>query len=219
MIKAIVFDCDGLIIDTETPHYEAFCSVYRKYGADLPLEIYVQCVGSSFDRFNPYDYLQECVGRPFDTVEVEQAVVKKFDELMVRQSLLPGVRKYLQEAKQLGLRIGLASSSDSNWVNGFLTQHHIVDFFDTIQTKDKVKQVKPDPELYVRAVEALGVSGREAVAFEDSSNGLKAAKAAGLHCVVVPNAITSHLEFEGYDLKLRSMEEISLAEVIQEVNL
>lgn len=218
MIKAIVFDCDGLLIDTETAYYKAFRHVYRQHGVDLPLEVYLQCVGTSFDHFDPYDYLQQCVGRPLDLRKVEQAVVDKRDALIAEQSLLPGVEMYLQEAKRLGLKIGLASSSDLQWVEGHLSRVGVLDYFHTLQTKDKVAQVKPDPELYVRALQHLGVTGEEAIAFEDSAHGLHAAKAAGLHCVIVPNSITTSLTFEGYDLRLRSMADMPLPEVIAKMN-
>lgn len=217
MIKAVVFDCDGLLIDTETPTYEALRGVYREYGAELPLEIYVRCVGSSFDHFNPYHYLEECIQQSVDHTAVKQAMETKREQILSEQCLLPGVEAYLQEAKRLGLMIGLASSSDSEWVKGHLQKHGIVHYFDTIQTSDRVRKVKPDPELYVQALHNLGVTGREAIAFEDSANGLMAAKAAGMNCVIVPNHVTANLTFEQYDLRLNSMEDMPLAEVIGKV--
>lgn len=217
MIQAIVFDCDGLIIDTEMPYYEAFREVYQGHGVDLPLETYVQCVGSSFDQFNPYDYLEECIGRPIRQREVEQAVEEKRDERIAQQSLLPGVHSYLQDAKRMGLKVGLASSSSFPWVESHLKNHRIFDYFDTIQTGDQVTEVKPNPELYRRALRQLGVEGKEAIALEDSSNGLQAAKAAGMHTVVVPNAVTANLTFEGYDVRLRSLAEMPLAELIKKI--
>lgn len=217
MIQAIVFDCDGLLIDTEMPYYEAFREVYQEHGVDLPLETYVQCVGSSFDQFNPYDFLQECIGRPIRKKEVEQVVQEKRDERIAQQSLLPGVQSYLQDAKEMRLKIGLASSSSFSWVESHLKKHRIFDFFDTIQTKDHVEEVKPNPELYRRALDQLGIEGNEAIALEDSSNGLQAAKAAGMYTVVVPNAVTANLTFEGYDLKLHSLEDMSLAELIAKI--
>ncbi|EGL83229.1 Haloacid dehalogenase domain protein hydrolase [Caldalkalibacillus thermarum TA2.A1] len=133
------------------------------------------------------------------------------------ETLRPGVLAYLQEAKQLGLKVGLASSSSHQWVMEHLERYNIAHYFDSIHTADTVKQVKPHPELYEQAVNALGVSADEAVAFEDSLNGLKAAKSAGLYCVIVPNPTTAALPFEGFDLRLQSMEELSLQEVINRI--
>lgn len=215
MIRAIVFDCDGLIVDTETPGYEAFREVYKQYGVDLPLDVYVQCVGSSFDRFDPFNYLEACIQKPIDRERVEQLVRQTFLKFVSRQTLLPGVKSYLQSAKQMGLKIGLASSSNREWVEEYLNRFDITRYFDSIHTADDVKRVKPDPELYIQAIDSLGVSGEEAVAFEDSINGLKAAKGAGMHCVIVPNPVTAHLPFEQYDLKLNSMADMPLNEVIQ----
>lgn len=217
MIKAIVFDCDGLLIDTETAYYKAFRDVFQQYGVDLPLDVYLNCVGTSFDHFNPYDYLQERVGRSLDIEAVEQEVVRKRDELNAQQSLMPGVEAYLREAKRTGLKIGLASSSSSGWIEEHVGRCGALHYFDTIQTKDKVSEVKPNPELYLRALHELGVSGEQAIAFEDSAHGLNAAKAAGMHCVIIPNSITSHLTFADYDLRLRSMADMPLTEVIEAI--
>lgn len=215
MIKAIVFDFDGLILDTETPSFEAFREVYKEYGVELKLETYAQCIGTSDDVFNPYTYLSECLGRVIE----KEVVREKFDinrkGLLERLELRPGVVDYLETATRMGLKIGLASSSSKDWIQPKLEHFGIAHFFESLQTKDVVANVKPDPELYLKSLEALGVAGSEAIAFEDSLNGLTAAKQAGLHCVVVPNDVTGHLPFAEHDLLISSMKEKSLEEVVE----
>jgi putative hydrolase of the HAD superfamily len=167
MIKAVIFDCDGLLIDTETPWYEAFREIYREYQVDLPLEMYAQCIGNSdFAQFNPYDYLEESINRKVDRKVIDRRIQEIHTSIMKDQKLLPGVENYLKRAKELGLKIGLASSSRRVWVEEHVKTHQIHHFFDTIHTKDEVEYVKPHPELYLQAIQALGVEKREVIAFK-----------------------------------------------------
>ncbi|TCZ79485.1 HAD family hydrolase [Paenibacillus albiflavus] len=216
-MKAIVFDFDGLIMDTETPCYDAFREVYREYGVDLPLETFAQCIGTSNDVFNPVTYLSECLGRLIEEEVVQEQFLAKYNAKVESIELRPGVLDYLEAATRLGIKIGLASSSQMDWIIPKLKRCGIADYYISVRTKDHVTRVKPDPELYLQSLEALGVSGSEAIAFEDSLNGLRAAKQAGLHCVVVPNDVTRHLPFAEHDLLLNSMKEKSLEEVITEI--
>lgn len=217
MIKAIVFDFDGLVIDTETPAYEAFRDVYLTYGVELSLNTYAQCIGTSFAVFNPFNYLVEQLGSEVDMETVKRQVDERHHMLLEQATLRPGVLEYLNDAREGGLRIGLATSSPLSWINPYFDRFELRPYFDSITTADEVANVKPDPELYLKSLEKLNVSGNEAIAFEDSLNGLRAAKAAGLHCTVVPNPSTRHFPFENHDLKLESMDEMSLADVIRRI--
>lgn len=220
MIKAIIFDCDGLLIDTETPWYIAFREIYEEHQVDLPLEMYAQCIGNSdFLQFNPYDYLEKCCKRKVDRNVIDRRVQEIHTRIMKDQTLLPGVENYLKRAQELGLKIGLASSSRRAWVEEHIKAHQIHHFFNTIHTKDEVECVKPHPELYLQAIQALGVEKHEVIAFEDSLNGLKAAKEAGIQCVIVPNEVTSCLPFENYDLRLSSMAELELEKVLETISI
>jgi HAD superfamily hydrolase (TIGR01509 family) len=121
---------------------------------------------------------------------------------------------YLEAAKEMGLKIGLASSSTRSWVTGHLERIGLLHYFETVKTSDDVEQVKPNPALYLEAAKALGVKPEEAVAFEDSLNGAKAAKAAGMYCVVIPNPVTKHMNFEETDLVLESLAEKELHQLL-----
>ena len=124
---------------------------------------------------------------------------------------------FSREAKSMGLKIGLATSSNREWVTLFLKELNLLEYFDVIQTRDDVEKVKPDPALYRNVINYFGIDPSEAIAFEDSANGAKAAVAAGLKCVIVPNKITENLTFDHYDRRLTSMKEKELSEVIREV--
>lgn len=208
MIKAIVFDFDGTIIDTETAWFIAFREHYKEHGVELTLEQYSGCIGTSLHKFNPYEYLMAELNLPIDRDAFRQSVRSLHAELMEREEVRAGIATYLEQAKAAGLRIGLASSSERVWVDRFLRQLGLTDYFACIRTADDVGKVKPDPELYLQTLDCLGAKPEEAIAIEDSPNGLKAALAAGMHCVVVPNAITKHLEFEQSSYRLGCLTEL-----------
>lgn len=217
-IKAVVFDFDGLILDTETPSYEAFDRVYREHGAELPLEMFARCVGTSFAAFDPYAYLEEILGKPLERELIETRYKEIYSAIVQESSILPGVRENLARARELGLAVGLASSSSWGWIEPLLTRHGLLDRFDSFQTKDKVKRIKPDPELYLASLSELGVHGHEAVSFEDSLNGFTAARAAGMRTVVIPNSVTRHLTFSGADLQLESMADMTLDSLLERLD-
>lgn len=214
MIKGIVFDFDGLIIDTESLWYSAFNEVLQDYGMELPVEVFAQCVGTSDEALHAF--IEEKLGA--ESIETIVKLARENHSLKTEQlEIRDGVKEYLTEAKTAGLQIGLASSSHREWVEGFLKKLGIRDYFSVIKTGDEVERIKPDPTLYLLAIEALGVAPQEAVAFEDSPNGARAATAAGLHCVIVPNESTKDLPFDKYSMRLESMAEVSLSEVIRQL--
>ncbi|TDF99559.1 HAD family hydrolase [Paenibacillus piri] len=214
MIKAIVFDFDGLIIDTETPEYESFRAMYADYGMELTLDVWGQCVGTDGSLFEPYTHLEQCLGSPYDREAARSLRRLRYAERMREVQPRPGVTDYLKEAQTLGLQIGLASSSSQAWVTGYLKQYGLLDYFKCIRTKEHVAKVKPDPALYIQALSCLGVQPEEAVAFEDSPNGSLAAKTAGMYCVIVPNDVTATLVFGEHDLRLSAMSDMPLSETI-----
>ncbi|MEF3301658.1 HAD family hydrolase [Paenibacillus sp. GYB003] len=218
MIKALVFDFDGLILDTETNEYHAYAEAYRHHGAELPLERWSKVIGTDMlSVFDPLDDLEQRVGNPVDRERFRAMRRKLFEERMEREQLRPGVVSTLEQARRLGLAIGLASSSSSEWVIGYLEKFAIRDYFSVIRTRDYVAKVKPDPELYVQAVDRLGVLPEEALAFEDSPNGALAARRAGLHCVIVPNSVTESLPFGEHSKRIASMEGLDLSRLLEEL--
>lgn len=216
LIKGLVFDFDGLILDTETVTYQSLQWLYSQYGQSLSLEIWGECIGTDHD-FDPVVYLKEIAELETSEEELRRAYLERFHELIAQEGPLPGVVDYLKGAKAMGLGLAVASSSPSDWVHGFLKEKGLLEWFDAICTADDVEIVKPDPALYRLAVQRLGIAPHEAVAFEDSPNGALAAVRAGLYCVVIPNSVTQNLAFGEYDLKLTAMSDLPLEQLIETV--
>lgn len=212
MIKALVFDFDGLIVDTESLWFDVYKEVLVEYDCELKLEDFALSIGTKDDVL--YERLTKIARKPINRIEIDRKTHERYQQQMSQLHLREGVNEYLKAAKELGLKIGLASSSSRNWVQGFLEKFNIKEFFEVVKTSDNVKKVKPDPELYLQAIQELGVKPYEALAFEDSKNGLIAATKAGLHCVIVPNSVTSFLDFSGHLHRLSSMEEIELKDLL-----
>jgi HAD superfamily hydrolase (TIGR01509 family) len=217
LLKAVVFDFDGLILDTETPEYESFQAMYQDHGMELSIDLWSLCIGTDGSLFEPYQYLEQCLGTPFDIEAARKRRRERYAERMSKAVPRLGVIEYLQEAESMGLLIGLASSSRRAWVTGYLEQYGLLNYFKCILTREDVEKVKPDPALYIKALECLGVLPSEAIAFEDSPNGLLAAKQAGMYAVIVPNDMTSPLTFGEHDLRLSSMSDMRLQEVLKHV--
>ncbi|WP_282940260.1 HAD family hydrolase [Paenibacillus sp. RC67] len=217
MIKAVVFDFDGLIIDTETVWYESYKEVFETYHLEFHWELFVKCVGTDDSVLNQY-IDEKVAGMQIGRDDIKRQAKDLHTVKMKAIPMRDGVRDYLNDARSMGLKIGLASSSSREWVEFFLNKLHIKEYFEVISTGDQVERVKPDPALYLRTLEHLDVAADESVAFEDSANGAKAATRAGLKCVIVPNELTQFLTFEKYDLRISSMSEMSLEQVIQRLN-
>ncbi|HEX5724512.1 MAG TPA: HAD-IA family hydrolase [Longimicrobiaceae bacterium] len=203
MIQALVFDFDGLIFDSERHEYDVIRGIFAEHGAELPLEVWGWCIGRAPGSFDPLAYLEECTGRPVDRTALERLREERFGARIAGEGPLPGVEEALREARELGLKLGVASSSPRAWVEGQLGRLALREHFDCVRTRDDVRRAKPDPELYLAVCDCLGVEPAAAVALEDSPNGLLAARRAGLRCVVVPNTVTAGLEFGGDDGFLR----------------
>lgn len=215
MIEALIFDFDGLVVDTEGPVYQSWQELYHSYGFELSFDEWVATVGSSDAEFDPYAELERLLGHPVDWGSVDpMRRVREYD-LIAQQPLRSGVVGYLQEAKRLELSIGMASSSSCEWVQGHLTRLGIIDYFEVIHGKDDVRRTKPSPELYLTVLEAFELRGEQAIVLEDSLNGVLAAKQAGCFAVAVPNDITRHLSFDIADLVLKSLQDLPLKDLVE----
>ena len=151
-INTLIFDFDGVIIDTETPDFETWRDVFQDYGADLDLAWWSQFIGGSLVNVDLLQELEKLAGRQVDRLHIRENRRRRYLELVAANPMLPGVMDYISQAKQLGLKLGIASSSNRAWVEGNLTARGIINHFDSISVSEDVSQVKPDPELYLLAM-------------------------------------------------------------------
>lgn len=215
MIHALIFDFDGFILETEGPSYQSWQAVYLSFGYSLPFSTWSTIIGTTQGDFDPGRELRRLVTGQVDWEQVESGRQVSENALIEAQAILPGVESYLRDARRLGFYTGMASSSSRRWVVGHLTRIGLLGGFDCICASDDVQHVKPDPELYLSVLRELGVKAEEAIAFEDSPNGIRAAKRAGLYCVAIPNPLTSRLVLTEADLQLNSLAEMPLEELLQ----
>ena len=217
MIRALVFDFDGLILDTEEPVYRSWLEVYQAHGEELPFERWIQIVGSTTTGFHPQHHLEERLGRPLPQEVLDRRIGRR-TEMILAQAVLPGVVQHLDAARELGLKLGVASSSTRDWVRGHLARLGILERFDCLRCRDDVEHAKPDPDLYVAVLDCLGVHASEAIAIEDSPNGIAAAKRAGMRCVAIPNSITERLDLSQADVVLTSLARVTLRELLDRID-
>src|SRR3954465_13141088 len=161
-IRALVFDFDGLILDTETPLIDAYGEVHAAHGVPFDRIAFLRSVGHADYTFDPWHGFSPHTDRV--ALEVERRARK--DALIVRQPILPGVIALLDAARERGLRVGLASNSEHTWVDPNLTRLGLIERFDFIACRGDAPSPKPEPDLYKLVLNQFGVRGHEAIAFE-----------------------------------------------------
>jgi len=212
-IDAIIFDFDGVIVDTESLDYELWREFYAKHGLELDAALWLSRVGGIDEAgFNPRLHFQELTGTLLD-----EAFQKSFFDMWwdccTKQPVLPGVLSLLRQARQGGIKLGVASNSSRKWVEGLMRPHHLLEYFDCVRTREDVENPKPAPDLYLSVVDCLAVDVKRCVAIEDSPNGIRAALSAGLRTIAVPNPLTARLTLPQTALTLRSLADCTLSDL------
>ena len=208
-VAAIVFDFDGLILDTETAEYDSISRVFAQHGTALSLDLWRSFIGST-DHPHWTEVLVEQVDHPIDLDAVRADRRRHNRALLAELEVLPGIVDLLDAARAHCVPVAVASSSPRDWVEPQLERIGLVDRFRTICTRDDVSSGKPAPDLYELAVSRLGVDAAAAVAIEDSINGCVAAHAAGLAVVAVPSPFLVGLDFATANLVVGSASELRL---------
>jgi HAD superfamily hydrolase (TIGR01509 family) len=210
MIRALIFDFDGLVLDTETPLIDAWAALHERAGLAYSRADAHRLVGHVEVDFDPWT----AFGPAADRTALAEEHRRLARELMVRQPILPGVLACLQEARARGLKLGVASNSSHRHVDGHLTRLGLRALFDLTCCRDDNLAVKPAPDLYLEVTRQLGVTPGEAIAFEDSTAGTLAARRAGLWVVAVPNPSTHEHDFSAAHLVVPSLAEVSLTPLL-----
>jgi beta-phosphoglucomutase-like phosphatase (HAD superfamily) len=220
-IRALFFDFDGLIFDTETTEMIVWKNIYAEYGFEYPEDRWARNAGLWGDqhRWDSAAHLQGLLQRPLDLPALKKRHHDESAAAFLTQPACDGVVQYLDDAQRLGLRLAVASSSPLYWVSGHLTRLGLVDRFERIISGDDVtpERVKPQPDIYLKALEVMQVAPGETIALEDSPHGLLAAHAAGIFAVAVPNPTTARLELPAADLVIDSLADVPLEQLLQRV--
>jgi HAD superfamily hydrolase (TIGR01509 family) len=215
MLKSLIFDFDGLILDTETPELEVWQAVYRDHGCELTAQTWGQIVGGiGISLFDPAKNLLSLTDKVSDEVALRERVLNSSLAIIHRKRPLPGVEALIQEARQREMKLAIASSSPHEWVEGHLDRLGMRHLFDVVLCREDVLQTKPHPDLFLAALKALNVRRNEAVVFEDSPNGVLASQKAGIFVVAVPNPVTRQLNLTGANKVVDSLEMLSLDDII-----
>ncbi|MEP2777600.1 MAG: HAD family hydrolase [Luteolibacter sp.] len=209
--SAVLFDFDGVIVDTEWAIYQAWLRTFSRHEHDLPLSLYCRCIGSDFDTWSPKLHLEELTGRGFDweTMDADRQVEIRAE--LDGYGAMPGIREALETAEKRGLPLAVVSSSSHAWVDGWLEKLGVTGYFQEIICRGDAPRIKPAPDLYLEAAKKLGLAPAECLVIEDSHNGLISAHAAGMKTWVVPNRVTSGLDFSLAERIFSDFEELNLA--------
>jgi HAD superfamily hydrolase (TIGR01509 family) len=212
-VRAVFFDFDGLILDTETPEVETWREVFREHGTEFPDAYWINALGRGADQITqtPAGLLAEKLGRPIDEAAVHQAardrVLAKIDAAEPR----PGILRLLGELKEAGIPMAVVSSSKHSWVDGYLGKLELSHFFEFTVCADDVERAKPFPDLYLAAMAKMGVDPSDSLALEDSPNGSHAGVSAGMTVFAIPNPVTARLDISHAHWIIEDLTQLSLA--------
>jgi HAD superfamily hydrolase (TIGR01509 family) len=210
---ALLFDFDGLILDTETPTYDSVRAIFTEHGETLDLAWWQSILGNGS---HPHwsEVLAQQLGRPVDRDEL---TARREAERLPHIHALPvcdGVVELLDAADAAGVPTAVASSSRAEWVDGHLVRLGLRRRFAAVVTRDDVAgdrdRTKPAPDLFLLAAAALGVDPPACVVLEDSPNGVAAGRAAGMAVVAVPGPMTAPLDFGAAHLVVASLRDLDL---------
>lgn len=215
-IRALIFDFDGLLVDTESCMYKAWEALLKPYGVDVsPLQV-AGLVGNSAPATALYQLYRQSSGNDCTDNEIRDQVLEIAYQLIAHISERDGVRDYLDAAKKSQLKMALATSSEYEHYMPILKRLGLDHYFDCFTGAEEIalERRKPQPDIYLESLKKLGVSAHQAIAFEDSPPGVTAARSAGISTVAVTNLLTQHLDVSHANLVLSSMSQVSLAQLI-----
>lgn len=207
--STVLFDFDGVLVDTEWAIYDAWHRTFHANGHPLPLDVYTQCIGSDFATWSPKTHLEELTGQAFDWHDLDTRRQAEIVRDLDGEGPMPGVVNFLEKLRQQGVRTAVVSSSSHHWVDGWLEKLGLGHWFETVVCRGDAPRIKPAPDLYLEAVRRLGVQPADCLIIEDSLNGIKAARAAGIEVWGVPNRVTACLDFSLAGAVFPSLEQVA----------
>ncbi len=208
MLKAIIFDMDGVIIDSEPQHAQAAMRVFKRHGADADYDYCTSFIGSSTQAMTEDAIEKFGMDTPLEELLREMNAEKKKVLKEEGYAILPGVRELIRNLYQNGLRLAIASSSTPSEIENTVKTLGIKKYFTKLISSSQVEHPKPAPDSFLLALKELGVNARETMVVEDSCFGTQAAKAAGITCVGFVNPHSGQQDLSAADVLLESFEAI-----------
>jgi HAD superfamily hydrolase (TIGR01509 family) len=209
--SAVLFDFDGVLVDTEWAIYQAWLRTFEQHGHDLPLDVYTRCIGSDFATWSPKTHLEELSGLDFDWHDLDARRQEEILRDLSDEGPMHGVLDTLDHLARNDVRRAVVSSSSHHWVDGWLEKLTFASAFETVVCRGDAPRIKPAPDLYLEAARRFSIEPAKCLVIEDSLNGVKAAKAAGMPVWVVPNRVTMGLDFSPADRVFHSLAEVAAA--------
>jgi len=205
--QSVIFDFDGILVDTEWAIYQAWKRTFEGHGQHLPLDVYTRCIGSDFATWSPKTHLEELTGRAFDWHDLDTRRQHEIEAELTHEGPMHGAIELLEFLQRSEIPAAVASSSSHRWVDGWLERLDLAKNFHAVVCRGDAPRIKPAPDLFLEAAKQLSTAPEHCLVIEDSMNGLKAAKAAGMPTWVIPNRVTECLDFSIADRIFRSLAE------------
>lgn len=205
--QSVIFDFDGILVDTEWAIYQAWKRTFEAHGQHLPLDVYTRCIGSDFATWSPKTHLEELTGQAFDWHDLDTRRQHEIEAELTHEGPMHGAIELLEFLQQAEISTAVASSSSPRWVHGWLERLDLAKNFRAVVCRGDAPRIKPAPDLFLEAAKQLNTAPEHCLVIEDSMNGLKAAKAAGMPTWVIPNRVTDCLDFSIADRIFRSLAE------------
>ena len=214
-LRALIFDFDGLILDTESVEVVLWQELYSAHGAVFDLAAYKEIIGTfGLKKFSPSQEFRNVIGNDDIAQLYLDTMREKMDNVLLQSPPMPGVVDLISQAKTLNLRLAVGSSSPYSWVNRYLSHMGLWDEFDTVVTLDDVSHSKPSPEIFQTILSRFNIHPNQALVLEDSPNGVLAANRAGIPVIAVPNMVTTGLSFDGALEIMPSLSSIQLEKYV-----
>lgn len=209
MLKALIFDFDGLMIDTEYTWYPIFKNYFKEFhDYDMAMVDFLLCIGGDDRKF--LEIVHAEIGDDFNKDHFDEVKLPAFLKASKTLPMMPGVEELIRSAKEAGLKVAMATSSRHPHALDHLKRWGMDHYFDVMVTGDMVASLKPKPDLFNKALDLLALNPEEVFVFEDSLNGLNAANSAGLQTIIIPNEVTKHSQFGSEYKQLESLEAIDI---------
>jgi HAD superfamily hydrolase (TIGR01509 family) len=209
-VRALLFDFDGTMLETESSSYGSWRDLLAEHGFELTHDAWQAAVGT-IDGVDPVALLEDHLGAPVDRRALQDRQARLHREMLTHEVLRPGIQQIVDEARERGIHTVIVTSASERWVRHHLRRLDLDGRWEHIVAADgEPMRAKPAPLLYREALALLELAPEDAVAVEDSPNGVKAAKAAGLACVAFPNPITERMDLGEADAVVADLDGLGL---------